>query len=138
MRSEDKMKEWSKSWKSSKKPGKQRKYAANAPTHIRHKFLGTHLSKDLRKKQGVRTVPLIKGDKVKVMRGKFKGHTGTVDAVDIKKVVVYITGIEIVKKDGSKVVPPIRPSNMMIIDLNLNDKRRLKRLKKESKEDKTK
>ena len=60
-------------WKSSKQPRKQRKYAANAPLHLRKKFVSANLSKDLRKKQGKRNIPLRKGDIVKIMRGKFKG-----------------------------------------------------------------
>ncbi|MCW1309534.1 MAG: 60S ribosomal protein L26, partial [Candidatus Nanoarchaeia archaeon] len=38
------MKYWSKKWKSSKKPSKQRKYRYNAPLHIRRKFLSVNLS----------------------------------------------------------------------------------------------
>ena len=44
------MKEFSKSWVSSKKPGKQRKYRINAPLNIKRKFLSVHLSKELREK----------------------------------------------------------------------------------------
>ncbi|MBU0536388.1 MAG: 50S ribosomal protein L24 [Nanoarchaeota archaeon] len=124
------MKIWSKSWKASKKPGKQRKYAANSPVHIKRRMMSAHLSKDLRAKHGTRSVPLRSGDKVKIMRGRFKGHTGSVDRSDIDRLAVYITGIEVIKKDGSKTMPPIRASNVMITDLSLNDKRRLSKKKK--------
>jgi large subunit ribosomal protein L24 len=124
---------WSKSWKSSKQPRKQRKYAMNAPLHLMHRLLGAHLSKELRGKYGIRSVTLRSGDKVKIMRGKFSGSTGTVDSVDLKTLKVYVTGAESIKKDGSKILKPIHPSNLMITDLNLNDKRRQMKLNKENK-----
>lgn len=124
---------WSSSWVSSKKPKKQRKYRANAPLHIKQKFLGCHLSKDLRAKYGRRSVQLRKGDKVKILEGGFAGQTGKIDRVNLKKSKVYVTGIEITKKDGSKVVPPIDPSNLMITELDLSDKRREDMIKKEPK-----
>src|SRR3989338_176397 len=37
-------------WKESKQPRKQRKYRANAPLHLRKKFVNVNLSKELRKK----------------------------------------------------------------------------------------
>lgn len=128
---------WSRSWKASRQPRKQRKYAMNAPLHMMHKLLGANLSKELREKYKTRSVPLRSGDKVKIMRGKFRGNTGTVDSIDLKTVKVYVTGAESVKKDGSKVMRPIHPSKLMITDLNLNDKRRQMKLNKEKKEHKT-
>ena len=68
-------KKFSKKWKASGKARKQRKYVANAPLHIKKKFLSANLSKELRKKYG-RSLQIRKGDSVKVMRGKFKGKTG--------------------------------------------------------------
>jgi large subunit ribosomal protein L24 len=132
------MTEWSGSWKSSKKPGKQRKYRYNAPLHIKRKFLGAHLSKELRQRYGGRSVAIIKGDKVKVARGQFWGHAGKIDKVDVKKTRVFVTGIEIQKKDGSKTTYPINPSNLIITELNLADKKRNQMLdrKKQRKEQK--
>ncbi len=58
---------FSKSWKSSKQPRKQRKYAANAPLHLKRKLLSVNLSKDLRKKYGKRNMMIRKEDVVKIM-----------------------------------------------------------------------
>ncbi|MEM2121562.1 MAG: 50S ribosomal protein L24 [Candidatus Woesearchaeota archaeon] len=121
-------KEFSTSWKESKKPSKKRKYYFKAPLHIKTKFLSAHLSKELRKKYGFRSFPLRKGDKVRVMRGSFRGHVGVVERVDHKKINVFVKGVEITKKDGSKVIKPIHPSNLEIIELNLEDKKRIKKL----------
>ena len=116
---------WSRSGKSSTQPRKQRAYAREAPLHRKGKFLGSHLSKDLRTKQKVRSLRVIKGDKVEIMRGTFKGKSGKIERVDLKKSKVYITGIELVKRDGSKALYPIHTSNLLIQNLNLDDKRRL-------------
>lgn len=123
------MKEWSIKWKSSKKPKKQRKYVYKAPLHLRSKLLCSHLSPELRKKHSTRSMRIRKGDAVKIMVGTFKGKTGKVERIDVRNSKIYITGIEVIKKDGSKALYPIRPSNIMIQELNLVDKKRIKRAK---------
>lgn len=123
-------KKWSSSWKASKKPNKQRKYRVNAPLHTKQKMLSCHLSQDLRKKYERRSIQIRSGDKVKVMVGSFKGKTGKVDDVNLKKIKVSIAGIDITKKDGSKVKPYFNPSNLMILELELGDKMRADKLKK--------
>ncbi len=132
--SKNKMKQFSKSWKSSKKPRKQRKYLYNAPLHIRKNFLSANLSKELRKKYSIRSLSLRKGDKVKVMRGQFKKHNGSIVDVDRKNIKVYIDGCQVVKKDGTKVNVPIHPSNLQIIELNLDDKKRRRILERKRKD----
>ncbi len=127
-------KEWSKKWRSSKQPRKQRKYSFNAAHHTRQALMGCPLSKELKKKHSTRSATLRSGDKVKVTRGKFRGQSGSVDRVDHSNATAYITGIEIIKGEGSKVIPPIKASNLVITELNLNDKRRFKRSKEGKKE----
>ena len=126
-------KRFSSSWKSSKKPKKQRKYRYNAPLHIKQKFIHAHLSKELRKKYKTRRLGLKKGDKVTLLRGQFKKHTGNVERVDLKKTKVYVSGIEIAKKDGTKTTYPIDPSNILITELNLDDKMRQKIIERKAK-----
>ena len=121
---------FSKTWIKSKQPRKQRKYRYNAPLNIKSKFMGCHLSKELREKYKKRSITIRKGDSVKVLRGQFKGKTGKIDRVDIKKSKVYITGIEVAKKDGTKALYPIHPSNLIITELNLEDKKRKKSLER--------
>lgn len=119
------MKKFSKSWIKSKKPAKQRKFVFNAPLHIKTKFVVSHLSKDLRKKYDHRGLRVRVGDKVIVTRGQFKKKSGKVEKIRVSDCKVYITGIEMVKKDGSKTLYPIHASNLMITDLNLSDKKRI-------------
>ncbi len=117
-------KEFSTKWKASSKPRKKRKYAAKAPLHLKRKLSTANLSKDLRKKVDKRNVVIRKGDKVKVMRGKYKGNAGKVTLVDIKKSKVYIENVQTTKMDGSKVEVPLRPSNLQITELYEEDTRR--------------
>src|SRR3989344_3883125 len=107
-------------WKSSKQPRKQRKYLAKAPLHIKHKFLGAHLSRELRKQY-------------KIKRGQFKGVKGKIEHVDLKKTRIHIANAQITKKDGNKVFYPIHPSNVIIIGLNLKDKKRIKIIERRTK-----
>src|SRR3989338_5225888 len=121
---------FSSSWIKSKQPRKQRKYRHNAPLHIKQKFVSAHLSKELHKKYGKRSMNLRKGDSVKIMRGQFKNKTGKIEEVGLKKIRAYVSGIEFVKKDGTKSRYPIHPSNLMITELNLDDKMRNKILER--------
>ena len=122
------VKKFSSTWKSSRKPAKQRKYRLNSDLHIKQKFIHSHLSKDLRKKYGKRNIGLRKGDKVKVMIGKFKKHEGKIEKIDLRKARIFVNGVEVTKKDGTKKSLALHPSNLMITELNLEDKLRQKAL----------
>ena len=113
-------------WLSSVQVRKQRKYRHNAPLHIRHRFLSAHLSAEIRKKYGKRSVPLRKGDEVLIMRGSFKKRKGKIAEVNVKKSRVVIENINRSKKDGTKVNVYFNPSNLVIQSLNLEDSKRLK------------
>ena len=119
---------FSTAWTGSVNPGKQRLYRYNAPLHIKQKFMHTHLSKELRQKYGVRNLQLRTGDKVKILRGQFAKKEGKVERVNLKRERVIVTGIDNIKKDGTKIPFPLHPSNLMIIDLNLEDKKRKSKL----------
>ncbi|MFW6449424.1 MAG: 50S ribosomal protein L24 [Nanoarchaeota archaeon] len=129
---------FSKSWKKSGKAEKQRKYVYNAPYHIRGKLMQSPLSKELRKKYNKRSVRVKTGDKVKILRGQFKGKEGKIESVDLGKYRVYVEKIELIKKDGTKTPYPIHPSNVMLTDLDQDDKKRFKRLTQQSKTTKSK
>ncbi len=118
------MQDWNSNWKASIKPKKQRKYVYNAPLHIKQKFVAAHLSKELKKKYGKRSLSIRKGDKVKVMRGQFSGKEGKVLKVNLKRARIFIEGIENIRKDGTKSLYQFQPSNLMLIELNLEDKER--------------
>lgn len=118
-------KQFSTHWKASKQPRKQRKYLAKAPLHLRNKLVSVNLTKELRKKYGKRNIPLRKGDKVKVTKGKFKGKQEKVMRINRKNLKVYLENIQVKKQDGSKANIPLRTANLQIIELNLEDKKRM-------------
>jgi large subunit ribosomal protein L24 len=111
---------------SSKKPSKQRKTLYKAKLHLRHRFLTAKLSDELAEKYGVKRLPVRKGDTVKIVRGDWKGHEGKIVDVDLKKVRIFIEGVQVKKADGTLVYYPIHPSKVMITKLDLSDKYRMK------------
>ena len=121
---------WSSKWKASTRPRKQRNYRFKAPLHIKQKMTAVHLAKPLREKYGKRSLAVRKGDKVKILRGQFKGKTGDVITVKIIDMKVVVEGIENIRKDGTKSPYLLEPSNMMITELNLEDKRRKESLER--------
>jgi large subunit ribosomal protein L24 len=118
---------WSKSWKSSTDPQKQRKYRQNAPQHVKDNFISANLSHSLRDELGTRNLGIRNGDRVKVMRGDRKGAEGIVNKIDRENERVYIDGVEKESVDGSKHQLPIRPSNVQIVSLNLSEEDRLEK-----------
>src|SRR3989338_4491276 len=130
------MKEFSSVWKSSTKPAKQRKYRFKAPLHIRGRFLNAHLSKELRQKYHARAARVRLNDRVRIMRGQFKRQEGKIEEVDLKKSVIYVSKIEHTKRDGTKARYPLQPSNVMIVELNTDDKRRFEAKEKPTAEKK--
>ena len=117
-------------------PRRQRKYRYNAPLHHKQKFMHVHLSPDLRKKYSFRNIQLKKGDKIKILRGQFKKKEGKVERINLKQERVFITGMERIKKEGSKLLVSFHPSNLMITELNLDDKKRKTKLESKSKQKK--
>ena len=120
------MRKFSTSWKRSKLPKKQHLYRHNAPKHTKGKLLRSLLSKELRKKYNKRNARVRKGDTIVVMRGQFRKKSGVITEVSMKRLKVFVEGIEVSKKDGSKARYPLEPSNLMIKELNHQDKERTK------------
>jgi len=112
----------------SSKPRKQRKLLYNAPMHILPKLMSAHLSPELREKYHRRSFPVRVGDRVKIMRGEFRGVEGRVTAVDRRRQRVMIENVTIKKADGTAVPKPIHVSNIMITELKLDDSYREKAL----------
>ncbi len=124
---------FSTSWISSVQPRKQRKYRFEAPLHIRHRFLSANLSKELRAKHKMRSIPLRAGDEIIIMRGKFTKQKGKVLDVNVKTSKVTIEGVTRKKADGTKINVYFDPSKLQILSLKLDDSRRLNLGKNESK-----
>jgi large subunit ribosomal protein L24 len=112
----------------SKQKRKQRKRLYTAPLHKRNKIMSVMLSKELKKKYKKRNAPVRKGDKVKVLRGDFKGREDEVTKVDLSKYRVFVKGVINKKAHGEEVQRPVHPSNLMITQLNTEDKKRTRLL----------
>jgi len=110
-------KQFSTKWKASRQIRKQRKYRHNAPLHVKQKFMSSNLSKELRKKVGKKNTQVRKGDKVKVMRGKFAGKEGKVSRADLSRLRISVEGLQRQKKDGTKIEVFFAPSKVQIIEL---------------------
>ena len=122
--------EFSKMWRKSTQPRKQRKFVAKAPLHIRKNMLSVHLSSELRKQYKRRSCLVKKGDKVKILRGNHKGKEGRVESVSYKKYSVNVSGATYPKPDGNTSFYPLDPSNLMILELDLSDTKRKKMLER--------
>ncbi len=108
----------------SKQPRKQRKILHNAPLHVRHNLMSVTLSEDLREQYGKRSIPVRKGDTVQVMRGDFRDHEGKVEKVDHKNYRVFVEGASVQKPDGNQYYHSIHPSNLVIVELDMDDDER--------------
>jgi large subunit ribosomal protein L24 len=107
-----------------KKPGKSRKRRFNAPNHIRRKFLSAPLSPSLKSQYGARSMPVRRDDTVTITKGDRRLTEGRVLRVDAKRSRLYIEGVTRTRMDGSTTQIPVRPENVMITRLNLDDARR--------------
>ncbi len=117
--------------KISSQPRKVRKRQVyTSALHIKRKMITAPLSKEAREKYGVKRMQLRVGDKVMIRKGRFKGHIGKVERIDIKRLRMYIEGVTRKKVDKSTVHVPIRPWNVEILDLDLSDERRKKSLER--------
>merc|ERR1712184_152591 len=104
---------------------KQRKRQFTAPSHIRRKLMSAPLSKDLRAKYGVRSMPIRKDDEVQVLRGHYKGQqVGKVVQCYRKKFCVYIERIQREKANGASVYVGIHPSKVCIVKLKMDKDRK--------------
>jgi len=86
------------------------------------------LSKDLRKKYGKRSVRVVEGDSVKVIRGEFNGVDGKVTEVSSANNGLTIEGVKKEKLKGEKFDIYIHTSNIEVTGLNTDDKWRINKL----------
>lgn len=121
-----------------KKPNKQRKMLFGAPLHRKHKALSAHLARTLIEKYNKRSLPVRKGDEVKVMRGEHRGKTGKITRVDLKNTKVYIDSVKRKKVSGAEINVPLHPSNLLILTPVMDDKKRMQTKEKGEKIGETK
>ena len=94
--------------------------------HKRDKFLGANLSENLREQHNKRSMRVIKGDTVRILRGEYFGIEGKVEKVNTEKSTLSIEGVQREKIRGGNVKVQVHASNVQIISPNTDDDYRIK------------
>ncbi|KAJ3096909.1 60S ribosomal protein L26, partial [Physocladia obscura] len=100
-----------------------RKAHFSAPSSIRRKIMSSPLSKELREKYKVRSLPIRVDDEVEVVRGSHKGRVGKVIAVYRKKWVIHIEKLTREKSNAQSVQLGVDPSKVKITTIKLDKDR---------------
>ena len=72
--------------------------------------------------KGAKSLPVKKGDTVRVVRGDHSGFEGKVNRVDLKRYRIFLEGLTREKVDGTNIFVSVHPSKVMIKSLKLDDK----------------
>merc|ERR1719455_54819 len=104
--------------------GKSRKAHFQAPSSVKRKLLSAPLSKDLRSKYSVRSLPIRKDDAVMIVRGHFHDREGKVIQVYRKKWVIHVERVTRDKANGQTVPIGIHPSKCVITRIKLDKDRK--------------
>lgn len=102
---------------------KCRKAHFSAPSNIKYKLMSATLSKELRQKYGIRSLPVRKDDEVLISRGFFKSTKGKVTEVYRKKNKLYIEKVTKEKRNKAIFKVPIDASNCVLVKLKLTPDR---------------
>ncbi|KAK4336717.1 hypothetical protein RND71_043561 [Anisodus tanguticus] len=104
---------------------KVRKAHFTAPSHIRRRIMSCRLSRELKQRHNVKTIPVRKDDEVLIVSGVHKGvQVGKVVRCYRKKYVLHIERIQREKSNGATVYVGVHPSNCVITKLKLDKRRR--------------
>ncbi len=114
------------------RPATNRRKIREAPYHQRKKSFSVHLSRELRQKYGVRSLPVRKDDTVLITRGKYSGIQKKISRLSMKKRKVQIEGIKTTKTDGTEIFHYIEPSNLLLMTLGKIDDKRKKIIERNS------
>jgi large subunit ribosomal protein L24 len=113
----------------SSKPGKVRKYSLTAPLHmVNSRNAKAALSSDMKVKYARSTVRVRPGDSVKLIKGEYSGIEGKIQKVYPKEGRVTIEGITREKIAGGTTPVKIAIPNLIVTNLNLDDKWRREKL----------
>ena len=99
---------------------KMRKAHFGASSVERRVRMAAPLKKDLFLRYKVRSLPVIKGDEVKVTRGAYKGKEGKVTGVQRNKYVIHIERVTRDKSNGQQIPVGIDASNVVITNLKID------------------
>jgi len=103
---------------------KMRKAHFGASSVERRVRMAAPLKKDLFLRYKVRSMPVIKGDEVKVLRGDCKGKEGKVLGVQRNKYVIHVERCTRDKSNGQQIPIGIDASNVVITNLKIDKSRK--------------
>jgi large subunit ribosomal protein L24 len=110
-------------------PRRQRRALYEAPTAQRRRRMTVKLSRELKGRFHRRSVPLRKGDTVRVLAGSFKGREERIAKVDRRAYTVTLDNVTL-KSAEEKLKPlAIRTAYLVLTRLNLSDPWRRRALK---------
>jgi large subunit ribosomal protein L24 len=111
------------------KPTKMRNQLIYRASHVtKSKQVSSPLSKDLQKKYAKKSVRVVEGDSIKIVRGEFKGVDGKIANISVSKSSLAIEGVKKEKTKGDKFDVYVHSSNVIVTGLNSDDKWRISKL----------
>lgn len=102
---------------------KSRKAHFSAPSSVRRTIMSAPLSRELREKHNVRSIPIRKDDEVTIVRGANKGREGKVTSVYRLKYLIHIERVSREKSNGQSVPIGVHPSKVVVNKLKLDKDR---------------
>jgi len=98
-------------------------------SHVtKSKQIASPLSKELQKKYTKKSVRVVEGDSIKIVRGEFKGVDGKIAEISVLKSSLAIEGVKKEKTKGEKFDVFVHSSNVIVTGLNSDDKWRISKL----------
>jgi len=92
-------------------------------------YVDVAVSKELRKKYDIRSIPICKGDIVKIRSGKLKGEGGKVIKVNHSRELISVEGVTSTKADGKQKERKIKPQKLIITKIDFTRQERLDRIR---------
>lgn len=105
----------------STQPRRQRKAVFTATTFERRRRMAVPLSRDLRTRYGRRSLPVRKGDTVRVLSGSYLGREERVARVNRRDYSVTLDNVTGKTADAKLKPLAIRPAHLVLTRLNLSD-----------------
>ncbi len=106
---------------SSSAPRRQRKALYNADSFHRRRRMSVPLSRELRARFHCRSVPVRKGDTVRILSGSYVGSEERVARVDRRSYSVILNNITLKTGEQKQKPLPIRTGQLLLTKLNLSD-----------------
>jgi large subunit ribosomal protein L24 len=110
-------------------PRRQRRALYNSDSFERRRRMAVPLSRELRSRFHLRSLPLRKGDTVRVLSGSFVGREERVAKVDRRALSVTLDNVTLKAADEKLKPLALRPSHLVLTRLNLSDPWRRRRLR---------